>query len=389
MRKTQSIIKLCSVPPSAVAVPSVRTAAASPAPARGDDGDFSREQLERVVRVYRAVLPAYAVICGISAANLLHQDVISATAWFFQGVVAAIASVFLLRRPDDALRIMQTAYTALVMGFLVRVAHATAFSADSDVNLQGVTGPLIAGAVVTHTIFASHAAQRFNKLLAICATLVAGVSLLVRASIQPDHVLAVVRFGLCAVGATFLTEFMSALQREHMRLRSDHAVMERLALNDALTQLANRRACHAALEREVARARRHGDPLSVLLVDVDKFKTINDRFGHDVGDSVLVGIARTFREHLRTSDEPTRWAGDEFLIILPSTSLDGALVVAERLRVAVARNTNLGVGGVTASFGVATLDPQGDDPARLVRRADKALYRAKAQGRNRASSSAL
>jgi diguanylate cyclase (GGDEF)-like protein len=161
--------------------------------------------------------------------------------------------------------------------------------------------------------------------------------------------------------------------------------MEKLALSDPLTELANRRACEAVLEREIARAQRHGDPLSVLLVDVDKFKNINDRFGHEAGDAVLSGLAGILREKLRTSDEPARWAGDEFLIILPSTPFEGALVVAERLRAAVAQSASFSVCGVTASFGVATLDPDTDDLARLVRRADDGLYRAKALGRNRAS----
>jgi diguanylate cyclase (GGDEF)-like protein len=335
-----------------------------------------------VLQVYRVVLPPYAIVCAISAWNAFHHDALLAGAWMFQSVVGMAAMLMLLRYPEHAQRVMQGTFAALVTAFLVRVADATAFAAGGDVNLQNITAPLIAGSVVTHTIFADRAARRFNKLLAVGATSIAVLSLMLRASIQSDHMLAVARFGLCAFGTTYLTEFMSALQREHTRLRSDHATMERLALSDSLTQLANRRACEMMLEREIARSQRHGDPLSVILVDVDKFKAVNDRFGHDAGDAVLAGLARVFREHLRASDEPARWAGDEFLIILSSTPIQGALVVAERLRAAVAQCTSLGVGGVTASFGAASLDPENDDLARLVRRADKSLYRAKAAGRN-------
>jgi diguanylate cyclase (GGDEF)-like protein len=367
------------------AVPSISIASGKPSAsqsfaARSGDLDFSPAQLRRIARVYRAVLPAYGIVCAISASELLHRDSLLAASWTFQGLVALAGAALLFRVPEDARRIMQTTFSLLVAAFLVRVGHA---ANAAEINMQSVTAPLVAGAVVTHTIFPSRSADRFNKVLTLAAAVVAVIGLLLRQSIAPEHVLSVIRFALCAFGVTFLTEFTSALQSEHSRLRSDHAVMESLALSDALTQLANRRACEDVLEREMARSRRHHEALSVILVDVDNFKTINDQFGHDVGDAVLTGVARIFREHLRACDEAGRWAGDEFLITLPSTALEGALVVAERVRGALAQDARFGVGGVTASFGVATFDPQSDDMARLLSRADKGLYRAKACGRNR------
>jgi diguanylate cyclase (GGDEF)-like protein len=120
----------------------------------------------------------------------------------------------------------------------------------------------------------------------------------------------------------------------------------------------------------------------VVLLDVDHFKAINDRFGHEAGDRVLVGIAQVLRDNLRASDAPARWAGDEFVAVLPSTGLAQAQLVAERIRRAVTEaKIAPGPSQVTVTLGVAQLSVD-EDIAALLARADRNLYQAKHDGRN-------
>jgi diguanylate cyclase (GGDEF)-like protein len=159
----------------------------------------------------------------------------------------------------------------------------------------------------------------------------------------------------------------------------------RLANNDGLTGLQNRRRTTERLEIEIARARRYGVPLSVALCDVDHFKQVNDRYGHNMGDQVLVYVGRALQTTLREVDLVGRWGGEEFLIILPDTDVTGGGVVAERLRAGIEALPPFSGGPerVTASVGLACFDPS-DSTAGLIDRADQALYKAKKGGRNRA-----
>jgi diguanylate cyclase (GGDEF)-like protein len=162
-----------------------------------------------------------------------------------------------------------------------------------------------------------------------------------------------------------------------------HTVVRRQAVTDELTDLANRRRFMEVLQQEVARALRFDTPVSLVLFDLDHFKQINDRFGHQTGDDVLRRVARVIRERVRETDLPARIGGEEFAVILTGTGGAGALAVAEQLRhdlsqyVEVAREDWT----VTASFGVAVLH-DGDTAELLIGAADRALYRAKADGRN-------
>lgn len=156
---------------------------------------------------------------------------------------------------------------------------------------------------------------------------------------------------------------------------------QQLALTDSLTGLVNRRGIDQHLQREAARARRHGHQLSFGLLDVDYFKRVNDRFGHGAGDDVLRRVARSLAALLRAGDVAARWGGEEFLVMLVDTGIDGARRCAERLRGAVESLTIPDVGQVTVSVGVAELAPN-EDLSRALLRADELLYRAKAEGRN-------
>lgn len=175
-----------------------------------------------------------------------------------------------------------------------------------------------------------------------------------------------------------LTRSLEAANRE----------LEVQATSDALTGLANRRAFEAALTRDLARADRDRTSVSLLALDVDHFKKVNDTYGHAVGDMVLAAIGQALKSTLRGGDLPARIGGEEFVAILPNTDLAGAVVTAERLRKLVSEQRVKvpgGALGVTASFGVSTVQGPGCGAGGLAlkERSDRALYAAKRNGRNR------
>jgi diguanylate cyclase (GGDEF)-like protein len=162
------------------------------------------------------------------------------------------------------------------------------------------------------------------------------------------------------------------------------AIAELHAATDSLTGLPNRRALQDTLRRMVAQAGRSVTPLSAVALDLDHFKQINDRFGHDKGDDVLAAVGRLLADTVRESDFAARAGGEEFCMLLPDTDLDGALAVAEKLRAAIAHVEVPGVATrITGSFGVASLPLHAIDAPTLLRKADRALYVAKQQGRDR------
>jgi len=160
--------------------------------------------------------------------------------------------------------------------------------------------------------------------------------------------------------------------------------LEGLARTDALTGLANRRAIDEKLVEEAARGRRSGQAMALVLVDLDHFKRVNDEYGHDVGDQVLIGTAETLLKGARVEDFPGRWGGEEFCIILPETDSSSASAIGERLRELIEQQS-YAVGErqllITASIGLALL-PAGGSIEQAIKNADLALYRAKKSGRN-------
>lgn len=173
------------------------------------------------------------------------------------------------------------------------------------------------------------------------------------------------------------------------RLKLIEEELRKLASHDALTGLLNRRALMEVGEIEFGRARRYGYPISIILLDCDHFKRVNDSFGHGVGDKVLVSFAAILNAAIRDADHVSRLGGEEFVVILPHTPLDGAMQLAERLRLSI-MGTPIKAGGTeiwcTASFGVAELTTDVLTFTNLLNIADKAMYRAKASGRNRVAS---
>jgi diguanylate cyclase (GGDEF)-like protein len=203
-----------------------------------------------------------------------------------------------------------------------------------------------------------------------------GILILYAAELDEDNLLAT--HALVAQGANAL---------ENARLHETAALQAR---SDGLTGLANRRHCEERLLAEVARSERYEYPLAVVLCDIDEFKAANDTHGHAFGDIVLQGFADVLRETLRDIDVSGRWGGEEFLIVLPGTTLEGAVEAAERIRTAFAAlelESGDAAPRMTASFGVAGF-VAGAEAHQLVRAADEALYEAKRRGKNRVRAAA-
>ena len=161
------------------------------------------------------------------------------------------------------------------------------------------------------------------------------------------------------------------------------AQIQQQALTDALTGCHNRRSFEMQLDKDLLMAKRSHQPLSLIMLDLDRFKHLNDSAGHDAGDDALRQLADCFRQELRGVDSASRFGGDEFALILPQAYADGALIVAERVRMRIEQIIISGFGNLTASIGIATFPMHAASRADLFRAADDALYTAKRQGRNR------
>ncbi len=181
---------------------------------------------------------------------------------------------------------------------------------------------------------------------------------------------------LWLLGVVGIVVAVSNLEKAHLRIIT-------LVNTDSLTRLANRRFFTDFLEKAMAFAKRHAQPLSIIMADLDKFKAINDTYGHQAGDQVLAAFAQVMQASIRQEDLAARFGGEEFILMLPGTTLEGATLLAERLRESLENLTFPPLETrVTASFGIAQYQPD-DTFETMVKRADEGLYAAKAAGRNR------
>ncbi|HUP46446.1 MAG TPA: GGDEF domain-containing protein [Thermoanaerobaculia bacterium] len=192
-----------------------------------------------------------------------------------------------------------------------------------------------------------------------------------------------------SVRVSELQERVDRLDRDNLDLIVKHRILSASSARDALTGLYNRWFVMDKIEAEINRSLRHGAPLSLMMLDIDHFKSVNDTYGHTAGDHVLQSVGKLLRESCRVYDVPGRYGGEEFCILLPETRLDSTTVVANRIRERL-EVTDVPVAGtsvaVTASIGVATLEGGLDSVltgTALIDRADRALYSAKQRGRNR------
>jgi diguanylate cyclase (GGDEF)-like protein len=174
-----------------------------------------------------------------------------------------------------------------------------------------------------------------------------------------------------------------ALAVANLRLQEK---LQHQSMRDGLTGLYNRRYMEEALEQNIQRARRHGQSLGAIMLDVDRFKRFNDTFGHEAGDLVLQAVAQVLQDNVRGSDIACRYGGEELMAILPEASLDETFHCATEIRIAISQlqlsHRGKPLDRITASFGVATFPEFGFSGGAVIQAADAALYRAKAAGRN-------
>lgn len=166
------------------------------------------------------------------------------------------------------------------------------------------------------------------------------------------------------------------------RLKRAHEHESTMARVDLLTQLPNRRAFHENGDAEIMRARRYRHPLTLISLDLDNFKSVNDRDGHDEGDRVLCSVAETLQKNIRTTDVAARLGGDEFAILLPETGREAAWAIATKLRQQLTQDMQQGGWPITGSFGVATFMTPPESIDALMKLADKLMYDAKQKGKN-------
>jgi diguanylate cyclase (GGDEF)-like protein len=203
-----------------------------------------------------------------------------------------------------------------------------------------------------------------------------------RSQLVTTELVAWLVFALVAVAGVLLVALYARSRADRRTLAALSQAMEQTARTDSLTGLHNRRGLTEHLTRATAHARRRDEPVSVLMIDLERFKHTNERFGHEAGDELLCAVADCMRDVLRSDDVYGRWGGDEFLVALPRTNARQARFVAERLRTAAGEVELSDIGlheGVPMSVGVATAVHA--HPDELLRAADVALYRAKATGR--------
>jgi len=178
-----------------------------------------------------------------------------------------------------------------------------------------------------------------------------------------------------------LKQAKAATDALNRALEAANEKLNRLATTDTLTGLWNRRYFEERVAYEISMANRYGQPLSLLLFDIDHFKAVNDTYGHLAGDRVLSELSQIVRAKIRTTDLACRWGGEEFMILMPNTDAPEAMIVAEKLRMNFERLEIDGVGTTTSSFGVATYR-KNESHDQWINRIDGALYEAKNSGRN-------
>jgi diguanylate cyclase (GGDEF)-like protein len=267
----------------------------------------------------------------------------------------------------------------------VRLVIAVMASAFAGAMLARGYGFSVAGMIVIMLTGPYIAVDSRDLRRTNVAVLVALVPVLLAVPLAPFDKIGTAVFVLLAAGvSTLLGRVLESSNRRAFALERD---LHRDARTDALTGLDNRRAMQERGRIELKRAKRSGQPVSVILCDLDHFKNINDKYGHETGDAALTSLAAVLRRALRESDALGRWGGEEFVAILPGTNARGAAEVAERMRAAIANATFAKISErATISLGAASSE-QFDDPGMewdlLIKEADQRLYRAKHLGRNR------
>lgn len=352
---------------------------------------FTREYIRSLTRAFRRICPTMGVVEAVRATVEWQTHPLDAR------LNAAFAAVFLLAAV--ALRWGRRPLLVIRVGFLGAVLVALSFDLFAYVLLPAELTPQNLAYVRTgHYMYLTYVMMLLCWLLfpvpwagrlALSIWLVSlSLSLLSSGpALAQGQVTAngVISFFLhqAVVGGSFhvLLQVLMAVYTRQAHLEREQAHLQQAALQDPLTGLANRRALNGELVQQVTRSQASGQPLSLVILDLDHFKQVNDTHGHALGDQVLAELATLMQRRTRAGDLPARWGGEEFVWLLPGAGEETAGRAAERLRVAVAGHPFV-CGRLTISLGIATLRP-GEDARSLFARADAALYQAKQSGRNR------
>ncbi|APZ43672.1 sensor domain-containing diguanylate cyclase [Acidihalobacter ferrooxydans] len=342
------------------------------------------DAFESIRRLFRLVmLPTGALACALAwSVEVLSGRIVPFDFYFLpiMGTLLAVSAFMLWRRPQLQLWVEYILFIALIAYLLITLEY----------QLRGYVpkyGHFNAFAYWYFLAFLiAFITWKPRQAVYICAGIYTVMLALLALNLQPllqlDHAKAIESLNnigqfYFACLAYMIGTYMLA------QLRSQFVTMQQRALTDPLTGAANRRHGEEILALELDRANRYGHALSVIMLDLDHFKRVNDTHGHAVGDIMLCSVARTVDEQLRTSDHLARWGGEEFLVIAPELDDASVLAVAERIRTHISHLRIPEASEIcpSASFGVAFLRT-GDTPDTLFARADQALYRAKNGGRN-------
>lgn len=344
------------------------------------EAEFRRSRIAALVSVHMNTFWSTALFIVAFSAWDAYADPVH---WWvaFQvrlaGAGIIIATGLFQKRPGNAGWLPLMARIRLVCAAMTVVLAAAVLDRGYGFGITGLVAIMMTGPYA--------AVDSRDLLVTNAATVLAVSALIVAASVAPFDAAGTLVFLLLALSVSTLLG--QALETSHRRAFALDLELHRDARTDALTGLNNRRAMEEHGPLELKRAQRAGTPISVILVDVDHFKNINDRYGHDAGDSVLRTTASVLRSALRETDALGRWGGEEFIVVLNDTGVQTAGEIAERMRAAVAAATfDKLPDGATISLGVSTLLTV-RSPALawdgLIKEADSLLYQAKKAGRNR------
>ncbi|WP_353512873.1 GGDEF domain-containing protein [Thermus sp. LT1-2-5] len=326
-------------------------------------------------RVALWLLPLGAVLAAVAlfASQRVTLDPVDRVFLPLLALGFALLTAALWLRPRSASWVLPSAHALVASYLLATLAYQLLFRPNPmGLSPAAFWVPFVyfSGFLFFHTRQAVRLALLYLLTLFLLSLLGA-----FRGHYHPEHVNALAQFfgaNLAYVGLLYML----------VRIKEGYLEAQLDAYTDFLTGLRNRRYLELVLERELFRVQRYGRPLSLITLDLDGFKGVNDTFGHEAGDRVLKALAECLERHIRQSDRAVRLGGEEFAVLLPETELPQALALAERLRQAVALLKVPPVPQLSASFGVAQAAPT-DSPLSLLKRADEALYRAKRKGKNR------
>jgi diguanylate cyclase (GGDEF)-like protein len=349
-------------------------------PAEDHDAEFRESRLNALVSVNLNSFWSIAIILlAFGLWDLFVDPAHWRTAFTIRiiGAVVVVATGVFQKLPGKEMWLPLLARVRLVTAAVISVVAAAQLGDGYGFGVAGLIVILLTGPYI-----AIDARDLLKTNLIVLAAL---VPVMLAVPLRRFDMIGTVVFVLLAVAVSMLLG--RVLEASHRRAFALEREQHRDARTDALTGLHNRRAMQERGRAEIKRAKRARTPVSVILCDLDHFKSINDRYGHEAGDITLVQTAGVLRAALRESDALGRWGGEEFMAVLPGTDARGARHVAERMRAAIAAAKFGSVAGATTiSLGVATSDLV-DDPLLewdlLMKEADQRLYRAKHDGRNR------